>query len=98
MKITMEKNDKALTVRLDGRLDTESAPELEEALTGVLSEAETLTFDLADTEYVSSAGLRVLVKARKRMPYKGEMKVINANELVREVFSVTGLDELLGAE
>ena len=98
MNINMQKNDAALTVGLEGRLDTTTAPELETALNGALDGIKGLTIDLEKLEYISSAGLRVLLSAHKAMSGKGGMKVKNVNEVVREVFDVTGFADILTIE
>ena len=93
---TLEGN--ALTLALEGRLDTMTAPELEAELNASLGSAETLTFDFSKLEYISSAGLRVLLSAHKAFAGKGGMKVIHANEIVNEVFEVTGFADILTIE
>ncbi len=98
MTINTEKKDAALTVALEGRLDTTTAPELEKALTEALDGVETLIIDLAKLEYISSAGLRVLLSAQKRMMKQGEMKVIHVNDAIMEIFEVTGFSDILTIE
>ncbi len=95
--MTIEKtlNGKDLTIALTGRLDTMTAPELETELNQSLSEADTLTMDFSKLEYISSAGLRVLLSAHKAMAGKGGMKVTHVNEIVQEVFDVTGFADIL---
>ena len=95
--MTIEKtlNGKDLTIALTGRLDTMTAPELEAELNQSLSEADTLTMDFSKLEYISSAGLRVLLSAHKAMAGKGGMKVTHVNEIVQEVFDVTGFADIL---
>lgn len=95
MTITKNQNGKDLTIALEGRLDTMTAPELEAELKESLNDADTLAFDLAKLEYISSAGLRVLLAAHKTMMNKDGMQVKNANEIVREVFEVTGFADIL---
>ena len=87
-----------LTLALEGRLDTMTAPELEAELNASLKDAESLTLDFSKLEYISSAGLRVLLSAHKAMSAKGGMKVANVNEIVREVFEVTGFADILTIE
>ena len=98
--MTIEKtlNGKDLTIALTGRLDTMTAPELEAELNQSLSEADTLTMDFSKLEYISSAGLRVLLSAHKAMAPRGGMKVVHVNEIVREVFDVTGFADILTIE
>lgn len=98
MKINRDQNGTALTIALEGRLDTVTAPELEEELKNSLDAATELTLDFEKLDYISSAGLRVLLSAHKAMSKKGGMKVRNANEMVREVFDVTGFADILDIE
>ena len=95
MTITETKNGSALTVALEGRLDTMTAPELEEKLNAALTGVTELTFDLEKLEYISSAGLRVLLSAQKTMNRQGSMKVLHANEMILEIFEVTGFSDML---
>lgn len=95
MKIEKTQNEKKLVVALEGRLDTTTAPQLEEELKTGLEGVTDLVIDLSKLEYISSAGLRVLLSAFKIMRNKGKMKVTNANELVKEVFEVTGFSDFL---
>ena len=98
MTISKTQNGSALEVALEGRLDTMTAPELETELKGSMDGAESLVLDLSKLEYISSAGLRVLLSAHKTMSGKGGMKVTNVNEIVREVFEVTGFCDILNIE
>ena len=98
MKITKKQNGTALEIALDGRLDTMTAPEMEKELNSSLDAADTLTLDFANLAYISSAGLRVLLSAHKVMSRKGGMKVVNVNEIVKEVFNVTGFADILTIE
>ena len=98
MTITKELNGTELKIALEGRLDTMTAPELETELNQNLGSAESLTMDFSKLEYISSAGLRVLLSAHKAMSAKGGMKVTNVNEIVREVFEVTGFADILTIE
>ena len=98
MKITKNLNGTTLTVALEGRLDTTTAPELEQALKEIMDGATELTMDFSKLDYISSAGLRVLLSAHKNMMKKGGMKVVNANEMVKEVFDVTGFADILDIE
>jgi len=98
MKIEKKLKEKNLVIELEGRLDTTTAPQLEEELKNSLDGVKELTFDLSALEYISSAGLRVLLTAFKTMRNKGKMKITNANELVREVFEVTGFSDFLPIE
>ena len=98
MNITKTQNGTSLTISLEGRLDTTTAPELEQALKGGMDAANTLTLDFSKLDYISSAGLRVLLSAHKVMSKKGGMKVTNVNEMVMEVFDVTGFADILNIE
>ena len=98
MTIYKEMNGTELKIALEGRLDTMSAPELEAVINQNQENAESLTIDFSKLDYISSAGLRVLLSAHKAMSTKGGMKVTNINEIVREVFEVTGFADILTIE
>ena len=98
MTIQRTGNEKKLAIALEGRLDTMTAPELEAALDGALEGVEELTFDFEKLDYISSAGLRVLLSAQKTMNRQGFMKVLHANEMIREIFDVTGFSDILTIE
>ena len=98
MTINETKNGSDLIISLEGRLDTMTAPELEEELKKVLPETEQLTFDFEGLEYMSSAGLRVLLSAQKVMSKQGSMKITHANETIMEIFEVTGFVDILTIE
>ena len=85
-------------IALEGRLDTMTSPELEAELKETLPGAESLVLDFSKLDYISSAGLRVLLSAHKVMSAKGGMKVTHVNEIVREVFEVTGFADILNIE
>ena len=95
MKISKTQNGTELAVALEGRLDTVTAPELEKELKGSLDGVSELTLDFAGLEYISSAGLRVLLSAQKIMSCKGGMKIKNVNETIMEIFEVTGFSDIL---
>ena len=99
MTTQMQRDGDHLTVSLAGRLDTTTAPELEAKLRPALSNGVTnLTIDMEALDYVSSAGLRVLLSAQKIMNRQGEMTVRNVNDAVMDVFEVTGFVDLLNIE
>ena len=95
MTIEKKMNGNELVIALEGRLDTMTSPELEAELNQSLAGADSLTLDFSKLEYISSAGLRVLLSAHKIMSRKGGMKVTNVNEIVQEVFEVTGFADIL---
>ena len=98
LNIVKNAENNAVCIALEGRLDTTTAPQLEEELKGALDGAAALTLDLEKLESISSAGLRVLLSAQKAMNAQGEMKVVHANETVMEIFEVTGFSEILTIE
>ena len=98
MKITMTREETRLTVALEGRLDTTTAPELEKVLKENLDSVTGLTLDFAKLDYISSAGLRMLLSLQKKMMKKGGMKLVGVNDAVNDVFEVTGFDEILTYE
>ena len=98
MKISKTLNGGTLTIALEGRLDTTTAPEAEKEISGSLGGVNELVMDFAKLDYISSAGLRVLLSANKAMMNRGGMKVIHVNEVVMEVFEVTGFVDILSIE
>lgn len=99
MSLSIEKNvADATTLKLKGRLDTMTAPEFEAALDQVLPETKELILDFEGLEYVSSAGLRVILKAQKTMNTKGSMKLIHVADSIMEVFDITGFMDILTIE
>ncbi|MBQ9827041.1 MAG: STAS domain-containing protein [Firmicutes bacterium] len=99
MTINKTLEDGKLAIALEGRLDTFTSPDLEKELEGVLDEAKEVSMDLAKLEYISSAGLRVLLSIQKKMnAAEGTFVVRNINDIVKEVFEVTGFDEILTIE
>ena len=98
--MTIEKtlNGNELTIALEGRLDTTTAPELESELKGSLDNITALVLDFAKLEYISSAGLRVLLSTQKIMNRQGEMKITNVSEIIMEIFEVTGFVDILTIE
>ncbi|MBQ9030222.1 MAG: STAS domain-containing protein [Parasporobacterium sp.] len=98
MTIQTQKQEKQLIVFLEGRLDTNSSPELEEYLKSRIDEIRELVFDFEHLEYISSAGLRVLLAAQKQMNRQGSMIVRNVSEPIREIFDVTGFCDILTIE
>lgn len=98
MEIKMNKEGNKLTLALTGRLDTMTAPELEKAINENIAGVEELVLDLKELDYMSSAGLRVLLSAEKKMKICGRMVVKNVNEMIMEVFEVTGFADILTIE
>ena len=98
MTIKKDKNGAELTLSLEGRLDTTTAPQLETVVTGVLGGINSLTMDFENLEYISSAGLRVLLTAQKQMNRQGTMTVCHVNETIMEIFEVTGFVDILTIE
>ena len=90
-------NGKAIFA-LEGRLDTVTAPQLEKELSGALDGVTGLTLDFAKLDYISSAGLRVLLSAQKLMAKQGSMKLVGVNKTVMEIFDVTGFSDILTIE
>lgn len=98
MEINKIKDGTTLTIELEGRLDTVSAPQLETELKKSISGIETLIFDFAKLEYLSSAGLRVLLSSQKVMNRQGQMIIKNVNSTIADIFEVTGFSEILTIE
>ena len=98
MTIEKKLGNESATLIVSGRLDTQTAPELENELDAILSGLKDLTFDLTNLEYVSSAGLRVILKAQKAMNAQGAMKLTGVNDSIMEVFDITGFLDILTIE
>lgn len=98
MEITTETNGSARTVSLSGRLDTVTAPQLEEALKTALPGTTELTLDFSGLDYLSSAGLRILLSTQKIMNAQGKMTVKHVNPTIMEVFEITGFSDILTIE
>ena len=98
LNIEKKKEGSKLELVLAGRLDTTTAPELEKELKASLDDVDELVFDMASLEYISSAGLRVLLSAQKIMNKQGTMKVLHVNETIMEIFEVTGFSDILVIE
>lgn len=98
MTIEKKVNGTELLIELGGRLDTTTAPQLEAELKREVNGIEKLVFDFADLEYLSSAGLRVLLSAQKVMNKQGEMIIKNVNSTIMDIFEVTGFSEILTIE
>ena len=98
MTIKQEKNADKLTLLIEGRIDTKTAPELEQVVKTELEGVTELVLDLAETSYISSAGLRVMLMAQKQMNKQGTMKVVHASSDLMEIFEVTGFSDILTIE
>ena len=98
MTIDKQQNGSELTLTLNGRLDTTTAPELETAIKENIAGVTNLVMDFAGLEYLSSAGLRVILSAQKTMNKQGEMVIRNVNETINEVFEITGFIDILTIE
>ena len=98
MTIEIKKNAEATIIEIAGRLDTMTAPSLEKAITEELGTVKNLVLDLKGLEYISSAGLRVLLGAQKKMQKIGSMKVKNVCEEIMEIFEMTGFADILVIE
>ena len=94
LKIDITQNGAEYTFKLDGRLDTKTSPKLDGKINEIVNDANKLVFDLKDLEFISSAGLRVLLETLQAMDGKGEMIVQNLTPAVREVFYLTGFSRL----
>lgn len=95
MEIGTKRNGNTLEIKLTDRLDTVTSPQLEEKLKKELEGVTNLQFDFAELEYISSAGLRVLLTASKKMKKQGKMEIHHVNEEVMEVFTITGFADIL---
>ena len=99
MEIITKQEDETLTMQIDGNIDTVTAPEFEKELKiSLTDEVSELIFDFEKVPYMSSAGIRVIMAADKVMQKQGNMKLINVNEEIMEIFEVTGLVDLLNIE
>ena len=98
MTMEIKKNAEATIIEIAGRLDTITAPALDKAINEDVGEAKNLVLDVKGMEYISSAGLRVLLATQKKMQKIGSMKVINVCEEVMEVFEMTGFADILVIE
>ncbi len=98
IKKTIDEDSSAAAICLEGRLDTVTSPQLEEAIKSSLEDIKELTIDMEKLEYISSAGLRVLLWAQKAMARRGQMKLLKVNETVMEIFEVTGFCDILTIE
>ena len=98
LNLTKQAENASVTIALEGRLDTTTAPQLEAALKEALPGTAELTLDFSKLEYISSAGLRVLLSAQKTMNRQGEMKLVHVSEVIMEIFEVTGFVDILNVQ
>ncbi len=98
MTIEIKKNSDETIIEIAGRLDTITAPSLEKAIDENIAQTKTLVLDLQGLEYISSAGLRILLGAQKKMQQIGSMKLVNVCDAVMEVFDITGFVDILNIE
>lgn len=98
MTIKHKKDDRTVTVQVEGRIDTSTAPQFLDELKSLMVDIDELIIDLKDVEYISSAGLRDILFAQKTMNSLGSMKIINVNETIMEVFELTGFVDILNIE
>lgn len=98
MNIELNKQNELLTVTLKGRLDTTTSPALEDIITNLDNDIKDLVINIKDLEYISSAGLRVLLAAQKKMNKIGSMKVINVCDSIMEIFEITGFIDIFVIE
>ena len=95
MNINIEKENGITVIKLEGRLDTTTAPELEKAINNEGEELKNLELDFKGVDYISSAGLRVLLTAQKKMNVQGSMELVNVSEAVMDIFEMTGFADIL---
>ena len=99
MTINIERAFKIVTLEITGRLDTTTSPNLDSAINEIPEDTKELVFDMSGVEYISSAGIRVLLRAYKKMnSNQGKTRIENVSDIVREVFEMTGLSEMINEE
>lgn len=98
MNVVKKLDGDKFELKVEGRLDTTTAPELDEEIKAAIDDVKELVFDFSALDYISSAGLRVLLSAQKIMNKQGVMKVTNVNETIMEIFEVTGFSDILTIE
>lgn len=95
MNIVIEKENGATVIKIEGRLDTTTAPDLEKTINGEGESLKNLVLDFSGVDYISSAGLRVLLSAQKKMNVQGSMELVKVSEAVMDIFEMTGFAEIL---
>ena len=98
MVINQTRENDKMTVKVSGRLDTATAPQLEAEMKNALDGVQKLVIDFSDLDYISSAGLRILLAIQKKMNKQGSMLVKGSNETIKEIFEVTGFTDILRLE
>lgn len=99
MTINIERVFEIVTLEITGRLDTTTSPNLESVINELPEDTKELVFDMSGVEYISSAGIRVLLRAYKKVnTNQGKIRIENVNDIVREVFEMTGLSEMINEE
>ena len=98
MKVTKKQTNSDLLIEIEGSIDSVTAPELHKIINESLSGVNSLVFDFANVDYISSAGLRVLLATRKNLSKGGDMIIRNANQNVMDIFTMTGFDNILTIE
>lgn len=98
MIINAQKNNEQVVLSIEGRLDTVTAPDLEKEINALPTDVKELVLDMAKLEYLSSAGLRVILSAQKKMSKVGKMKLVSVCETIMEVFEITGFVDILTIE
>lgn len=98
LKVSLNKEGDTFTFIVEGRLDTLTSPQLEGEINNIIGEAKKLVLDLAKLDYISSAGLRVLLGAAQQMNGKGEMTLIHVSEAIHEIFDITGFIQVFNIE
>lgn len=98
MTISIKTDGKKRYAAIEGRLDTNTTPEAEKKLKNGLEDITELTLDFIKLDYISSAGLRMLLSLQKNLNKRGSMKILHANDIVMEIFEVTGFSEILTVE
>ncbi len=98
MKVTKKQTNSDLLIEIEGSIDSVTAPELHKIINESLNGVNSIVFDFANVDYISSAGLRVLLATRKSLPKDGNMIIRNANQNVMDIFTMTGFDNILTIE
>ena len=95
MKVTASKQGSVCTLTVEGKIDTMTAPELEEAVKSNLPNCDKMIFDFNHADYITSAGMRVLVYAQRELMKKGGVEVTGVNDSIKNIFTVTGMNKVL---